>query len=308
LISEIVYKRYTLDEIKRKVIAALQHNSSGMSGNEIADKIQVNRTTAAKYLNILSTIGIISMKKIGTVNIWTLQPSISKIQDYSDFFYMQQLFMDLILQYDEIQGSKLILNLLNSDCNKLKIISEIIVPTINTINETYKRGRIGKTELISILDKVLDIIILMYFNITYPPEKIMENIYPIFIVGNEEQIITSKLWSLTFKIIGCRPFFIGNVEKQIDPFFDLDLQRFILKNWKNKNGTMIIFIYASEESSLRFLFTSVQEIKLKMNADVKIAIHGPDKLLEEISSMNPDYKIPDFKSLVTMMKELKIIY
>ncbi len=301
-----MYKRYTLDEIKRKVIAALQQNPSGMSSNEISDKIEVNRTTVAKYLDILSTIGIINMKKIGAVNIWTLQPSISKIKDYSDFFYIQQLFMEEILQHDEIQASKIILTLLNSDSNKLKIISEILIPTINTTFETYMRGRLGKTELITIQNKILDIVNLMYFS--FDNEKMIDNIYPIFIVGNEEQILTAKLWWLTFKMVGCRPFFIGNIEKQIDPFFDLDLQRYVLKNWKNINGTIMIFIHASEESSLRFLFTSLKEIKSKMNTDVKIAIHAPEEILKKISYLDPEYIIIDFKSLVAVLKELKIIF
>ncbi len=301
-----MYKRYTLDEVKRKVIDALQHNPSGMSSNEIADKIEINRTTLAKYLDVLSTIGIINIKKIGNVNIWTLQPSISKIRDDSDFFHIQQLFMEEILQHNETQASKIILNLLNSDCNKLKIISEIIIPTINSIHATYKRGRLGKTELISTQNNILDIINLMHFHIPYQ-ENIIDNIHPIFIVGNEEQILTSKLWHLAFSIVGCYPFFIGNVEKQIDPFFDMDLQRYIIKNWKNKKGTTIIFINSSEEGSLRFLFTAIKEIKSKINTDFKIAIHGPDEILNEISYLNPDYTIVDFKSLVDLLKELKIM-
>ena len=72
-IKLIMYRRYTLGEIKRKITYLLQNNNTGLSGVEIAEKTGINRMTITKYLDILSTIGLIGKKKIGSVNLWFLQ-------------------------------------------------------------------------------------------------------------------------------------------------------------------------------------------------------------------------------------------
>jgi predicted transcriptional regulator len=59
-----------VEEIKRKIIYNLQMNDTGLSGVELADKTGINRMTITKYLNILSTIGLIRKKKLGSVNMW----------------------------------------------------------------------------------------------------------------------------------------------------------------------------------------------------------------------------------------------
>ena len=60
-----MYRRYTIDEIKHKVIETLKKNDAGMSSAELADAIHVNRMTITKYLNILAVIGLIKRKRIG---------------------------------------------------------------------------------------------------------------------------------------------------------------------------------------------------------------------------------------------------
>ena len=43
-----MYRRYTLDEVKRKIIDALQDNSIGLSGVELASATGINRMTITK--------------------------------------------------------------------------------------------------------------------------------------------------------------------------------------------------------------------------------------------------------------------
>ena len=79
-----LYKRYTIDEIKNKVIETLGNHEEGMSSMELADAIHVNRMTITKYLNVLSAIGLIKKKKIGSINIWTRE-SDSRTTEIFDF-------------------------------------------------------------------------------------------------------------------------------------------------------------------------------------------------------------------------------
>ena len=69
----LVYRRYTLDEIKRKIVDVLQSTGdTGLSGVELADRIGINRMTITKYLDIMHAKGLLKKKKIGNVNIWSI--------------------------------------------------------------------------------------------------------------------------------------------------------------------------------------------------------------------------------------------
>ena len=87
-----MYRRYTLGEVKRKIIYVLQNNATGLSGVELADKTGINRMTITKYLNILSTMGLIKKKKIGSVNVWYLETGVIDFEFPINFLEIQQRF------------------------------------------------------------------------------------------------------------------------------------------------------------------------------------------------------------------------
>ena len=58
-----MYRRYTLEEVKRKIIDVLQSNGTGLSGVELSSQTGINRITITKYLDVLHTIGLIKKKK-----------------------------------------------------------------------------------------------------------------------------------------------------------------------------------------------------------------------------------------------------
>ena len=58
-----MYRRYTLDEVKHKIVGLLQDDRAGLSGIEIAEKTGINRMTITKYLNILLTLGLVKKRK-----------------------------------------------------------------------------------------------------------------------------------------------------------------------------------------------------------------------------------------------------
>lgn len=63
-ISISVYRRYSLEEVKRKVFAELQYSDSGLSGVELASRLKINRMTLTKYLDLMSAKGLIRKKKL----------------------------------------------------------------------------------------------------------------------------------------------------------------------------------------------------------------------------------------------------
>ena len=100
------------------------------------------------------------------------------------------------------------------------------------------------------------------------------------------------------QILGFRTSYIGNVEQHIDPFFDIDFQRYIMKLWDKKKGLLIICIYSSEEGSLRFLYAATRAMKAKLKAEVRIVIFTTPELRNTIESLGTDYITNDLNSLI----------
>ncbi|HEX6294572.1 MAG TPA: HTH domain-containing protein [Nitrososphaeraceae archaeon] len=297
-----MYRRYTIDEIKNKVVETLRNHEEGMSSIELADAIHVNRMTITKYLNILSAIGLIKRKKIGSINIWTIESGVEDIEFPLDYLHLQQRFITSLVGYNKRELSKILLNIIYSDTEVLKILKEIIIPSSNTIKGLYDRGRLGKTELIYLYNLLFDLVILIeiyHKNIEYN-----KNIHNIFIAGNQDQILNSKILSVASEVSNCDTIYIGNIEQHIDPFFDIDLQRYITKFWLHKKGTKVIFLCCSEEGSLRFLFTTVDYIKRKMTENIKIVLFVNSEILDLAKDLNFDFITSDLNSLIIWLEEL----
>jgi predicted transcriptional regulator len=296
-----VYRRYTLEEVKRKIIDILQNNSIGLSGVELADKTGINRMTITKYLNVLSALGLIKKKNVGSVNVWFLETGITDFESPINYLEVQQKFMNAIMIGDANQARRIIVSVIYSNIEQIKIMTDVILPTVNTLDELYNRGRLGKTERISLLSKVLELVDLVRFNVQ--PEKIKSNAHAIFVVGSEDRIYHAKIGTVALQILGWDSSYIGNVEKYIDPFFDIDFQRYIAKVWINKKGLMIICIYSSEESSLRFLSSATKSIKSKMKGEVNIVLSTIPELQDISEVIEADYVATDLQSLVNWSEQ-----
>ena len=297
-----MYRRYTIDEIKNKVVEILRNHEEGMSSIELADAIHVNRMTITKYLNILSAIGLIKRKKIGSINIWTIESGVEDIEFPLNYLHLQQRFITSLVGYNKRELSKILLNIIYSDTEVLKILKEIIIPSSNTIKGLYDRGRLGKTELIYLYNLLFDLVILI--EIYHKNTEYNKNIHNIFIAGNQDQILNSKILSVASEVSNCDTIYIGNIEQHIDPFFDIDLQRYITKFWLHKKGTKVIFLCCSEESSLRFLFPAVDYIKRKMTENIKIVLFVNSEILDLAKDLKFNFITSDLNSLIIWLEEL----
>lgn len=116
-----MYRRYTLDEVKHKIVGLLQRDRAGLSGIEIAEKTGINRMTITKYLNILLTLGLVRKKKAGPVNIWYLESGIVDLEFPFNSLEVQQNFITAIFENDYEKSQRIILSALNSTLDKIRI-------------------------------------------------------------------------------------------------------------------------------------------------------------------------------------------
>jgi hypothetical protein len=291
-----MYRRYTLDEVKHKIMSLLQGNSAGLSGVELAEKTGINRMTMSKYLNVLLTLGLVRRKKAGPVNIWYLNSGITDLEFPINYLEIQQNYMTATFQNDPDKSHGVILSALNSTPDKIKVLSEVIIPTYNTLNELYDRGRLGETERTSILTTLAETIELIKFNSQV--ESTMQNAHVLFVAGSEDRIILAKSGALELKMLGWNSSYIGNVERLIDPFFDIDFQRYIIKSWNEKRGLMILCIFSSQESSLRFLSLAASSLKSKLKGELYTVIFTTSELAKRHEDIGADAAFNNLQSLV----------
>jgi hypothetical protein len=102
---------------------------------------------------------------------------------------------------------------------------------------------------------------------------------------------------VAFQVQGWNSTYVGNVEDEIDPFFDIDFQRYVSRVWASKRGLMLICIFSSGEGSLRFLSSASKSLKGRLKGDLRVAIFATPEL-QQAAEEAYDYSAKDLLSLV----------
>ena len=291
-----MYRRYTLDEVKRKIVDALQGaGGMGLSGMELADRTGINRMTATKYLDVMNAMGLVKKKKIGPVNVWVLESGVGDIEFPVNYVQVQQRLITAILAGEEDQARKILLSVLNSNVDQVRVLTEVVIPAANTVTELYSRGRLGKTDRAFLLSLMMELVDIAKFNARPVEQKTNAN--AIFVAGSEDRVLLAKSAAVAFHIQGWNATYIGNVEEEIDPFFDIDFQRYVSRVWNNKRGLMVICIFSSGEGSLRFLSSASRALKGRLKGELRIAISTTPEL-QQAAEEAYDYSAKDLLSLI----------
>jgi methanogenic corrinoid protein MtbC1 len=291
-----VYRRYTLDEIKRKIIDVLQSaGDTGLSGVELADRVGINRMTITKYLDVMHAMGLLKKKKIGNVNIWFVQIGVGDIEFPINYIQVQQKLISSILAGDEDHARRILLSVMNSNVDQVRVITDVMLPAVNTIGELYSRGRLNKTERTFLLSLMMELIDLVKFNVR--PKEQKTNAHALCVAGSEDTVHVAKGAAVALLARGWDSSFIGDVGEQIDPFFDIDFQRYLLRLWSSKHGLMLVCIFSSGEGTLRFLSSTAKAMKGKIKGDLRITAVTTQQL-QPVAEESSDYVAKDLVALV----------
>jgi len=291
-----MYRRYTLDEIKRRIIDVLQSaGGTGLSGVELADRIGINRMTITKYLDVMHAMGLLKKKKIGNVNIWFVQIGVGDIEFPINYVQVQQKLISSILAGDEDIARRILLSVMNSNVDQVKVMTDVIVPAVNTISELYSRGKLNKTERTFLSSLMMELIDLVKFNVRPGQQK--PNAHVICVAGSEDRSHMAKSAAVALLARGWDSSYIGDVGEQIDPFFDIDFQRYLLRLWSNKHGLMLVCIFSSGEGSLRFLSSTAKQMKGRVRGELRITTVTTPQL-RPVAEESSDYVAEDLLALV----------
>jgi methanogenic corrinoid protein MtbC1 len=291
-----MYRRYTLDEIKGKIIDVLQSaGGTGLSGVEVADKIGVNRMTVTKYLDVMYAMGLLKKKKIGNVNIWFAQIGVADIEFPINYIQVQQKLISSILVGAEDHARRILLSVMNSSVDQVRVLADVILPAVNTIGELYSRGRLNKTERVFLLNLMMELIDLIKFNVRPAEQKAHAQV--VCVAGSDDRIHIAKSAAVALLARGWDSSYIGDVGEQIDPFFDIDFQRYLLRTWGSKHGLMVVCIFSSGEGSLRFLSSTAKQMKAKIKGELRVGALTTQEL-QPVARESSDYVAKDLLALV----------
>lgn len=291
-----MYRRYTLDEIKRKIIDVLQSaGGTGLSGVELADRIGINRMTITKYLDVMHAMGLLKKKKIGNVNIWFVQIGAGDIEFPINYIQVQQKLISAILAGDEDHARRILLSLMNSNVDQVRVMTDVVLPAVNTIGELYSRGRLNKTERTFLLNLMMELIDLVKFNVR--PREQKANAHAVCVAGSEDRVHIAKGTAVALLARGWDSSYIGDVGEQIDPFFDIDFHRYLLRLWSDKHGLMLVCIFSSGEGSLRFLSSTAKDMKGKIKGELRITTVTTQQL-QPVAEESSDYVAKDLLALL----------
>ena len=263
-------KGYESTEIRQKLIDLLDDSKTGMSGVEISKKLGVNRTTMTKYLKVFAAEGFLRQNNIGNITLWFLESGQEAYSFPDDYFKVAPQYLEKLIKGQETQIYSLIKNCLNSGASVPKLVTEVIIPSIDSIQKLYDDGKIGNTEeklLQNIISKSLQI-----FNQISIDSNPKNNI--IVISADAHSSLLSEAASASLHSDGWKVFHLGDMSSAINVLFDLDLQKLMGKIWKQKSGIMIILVFSNTEEGLHFFAESVNSIKEKLGKRVRLALCG----------------------------------
>lgn len=261
-------KGYETHDLKQKLVEVLSNSKTGLSGVEISEKLGINRVTMTKYLNIFATEGMLRQKNIGNVNLWFIEEGTEQFEFPDDYFHVKTKYLELLTSINEQKAYNLIRNCIQSNAKTTKLMTEVILPAIESVQELFEQGKISKSE-----EKLLGHIIsssIQMLNLITTEINPRKNI--IIISADSKSALIAESASASFHSEGWNVSSLGDMSDAIDVIFDLDLQQFLGKVWTKKNGVMIIVIFSETNEGLKFFSQAVNSVKEKFGKNLNLVL------------------------------------
>lgn len=261
-------KGYGTERIREKLIDILGQSKTGLSGVEIAEKLKINRATISNYLKIFAAEGLIKQKNIGSTNLWFIGAGVEQLNFPADFFQVKNRYMEYVLAFSNHEANNLIRTSIHCGANPSKLINEVIIPTIIAIGNSYENGKMGRSER-NFLDGLISNSLTL---IGMSEEEVNPKKNIVILATDPSNMLLSKAASSAFQTEKWKTFLLGDMSPAIDVLFDIDLERFLNKIWGKRNGMMIVIIFSSKESEIKFFSQAVDSSKKKFGKNLRLAI------------------------------------
>lgn len=280
---------YQLEEIQQKLIDVLSDSKTGLSGVEISERLGINRATMAKYLNIFAAEGLVKQKSAGNINLWFMDTGTEKLRFPDDYFHVKEKFLEHVTSGSQSQVYGLVRNCQHSGANVPKIIGEVIIPAIVSVDDMYLKAKIGKSEsklFYGIISNAVQILGTAPYDLN--PKK---NV--IIISADRQSALYGMSASCALYSLGWQVWGLGDMSDSIDVMYDLDLQKLVTRIWK-KQGVMVVIVISKTDEGAKFFSESVNSIKPKFGKNMHLAIYSVGKK----PSAKAEFVTDDFEGMM----------
>ncbi len=261
-------REYSADKIREKLIDVLRPAKTGLTGIEIAEKLQINRVTISKYLKIFAGEGLIKQKNMGSVNLWFIEEGVDKLSFPADFFQVQKKYLEYVMSGSAREAHTLLRTALYSGATPTKVVGEVIIPAIEAVESSYNDGKMGRSEKNS-LDEIISTSISM---IGLLDEEVNPKKNIVILATDYHDALLAQAASAALRTEKWRVSLLGDMSSAIDVMFDIDLQRFLNKIWPKREGIMIIIIFSSKEGEIKFFSKAVDTSTEKFGKNLRLAL------------------------------------
>ncbi|MDE1765801.1 MAG: ArsR family transcriptional regulator [Thaumarchaeota archaeon] len=261
---------YNAEQIREKLIDALRQSKTGLTGMEIAEKLRVNRVTMAKYLKVFAAESLIKQKSMGNVNLWFVEKGVDQLSFPADLFQVKNRYLEYVLSAAGPETHNLIRTSLHSGANPIKLVNEVVVSAIDAVENSYKNGKIGKSEK-NLLDEIMSSSLYL---IRMSEKEINTKKNVVLLSTDHQSYLRALAASAAFQTEEWAVSLLGDMSSAIDVMFDIDLQRFLNKAWPKREGIMIIAIFSSAEGATKFFSQAVDASRGKFGKNLYLALCG----------------------------------
>ncbi len=259
---------YQANKIREKLIDVLHESKTGLSSIEISEKLKVNRITMTKYLKVFAAEGLVKQKNMGSGNLWFIEEGINYLHFPDDYFQVKNKYGEYVLAGAIKEAHNILRNSIHSGASPIRLIIEVIVPTIESVQGSYDNGKIGKSEK-NFLD---GLILSSIHSITMVDEEIDQKKNAVVFSTDPQSFLLAHAASVAFQVGGWKVSQLGDMSAAIDVMFDIDLQRFLNKVWLKKQGIMIVVIFSSTEGPIKFFSEAVKSCKTKFGKALHLVL------------------------------------
>ncbi len=282
---------YKTEQLKQQIVDLLGDSKTGLSGVEISEKLGISRVTMTKYLGIFAAEGLINQKNIGNITLWFVDDDIEQFDFPNDYFTVQKKYSELLTKFSQRQISRLVQNCIHSGASVSKMINEVIVPSISTINDLFDDGKIGTAEenllrnIVSESIKILDA--------TRHLEDPAKNV--IILSADSDSQLISDASSTLYHSENWTVFSLGDMASSADVLFDLDLQKLLSKIWRKKTEIMLVTVFSNSVEGLNFFAESINIVKEKSGKKLFSILCGP---VDKKTKLDADLVTADLNTIL----------
>ena len=282
---------YRSEDVRHRLIEVLKDSKIGMSGVEISERLGMNRSTTTKYLEIFAAAGLLRRKGIGHITLWSLESGQTSYEFPADYFRLAPEFLDCLMRYSGDSAYSLIRNCLHSNASVDMLVSEMIVPAIHSVDESFEAGKIGNSEQKCIQNIISGSLHVLDRTPAEPdPAKTA-----IVMSADPQGSLLSEAAAAVLRSDNWSVFHLGDMSSAVNLLFDLDLQKLLGKIPRQKSGIVAVFVFSSTEEGLHFFSDSVRAMRQKSKRALRLVLCGK---IGKKTKLEHDFLSADFGEII----------